>query len=168
MRESPEDVARLEALIDASFERAGPHLLSIYRPDRRLSAGQVVALFAGARQIAVATVTASGEPRVAPVDAILLRGRFHFGTSATAARIRHLRRRPAISLSYFERDDIAVIVHGRAILLEYGQSDFEELDRAFIQIYGGAPSTPEEGVVFVRVEPETMFTFAQRPKEVGG
>jgi uncharacterized pyridoxamine 5'-phosphate oxidase family protein len=162
VKETAEDLRHLQGLLDASREKAGPHLRSIFRPERALTAQDLVELFAGPRQIALATVTARGEPRVSPVDAVLLRGRFHFGTSGQAARIRHLRSRPALSLTYFERDELAVVAHGKAELLEFGHPDFREVDDALREIYGGTPSTEQENVVLVRVEPTALFTFSRR------
>jgi Pyridoxamine 5'-phosphate oxidase len=153
----------MQDLLDRSTARAGRHLRSIFRPEDSLSAEEVAAFFQGKRQIAVATVTAHGQPRVAPVDALLIHGQFCFGTHETAMRVRHLRRRPDVSLTYFEGDSLAIIVHGRAELLFFGQPDFTELDEAFVASYGGTPSTREERSVYARVEPTTMFTFARRP-----
>jgi hypothetical protein len=164
VRETPEDIRELQALLDRSRERAGPHLRSIYRPENAIAASQLVSLFRGKKQVALATVTAAGEPRVAPVDALLLRGRVYFGTHISASRIRHLRRHPAISLAYFERDELAVVVHGTAVLIEWGDPEFATVDDDFRSVYGGTPSTEEEGSIFVRVEPELMFTFARRPQ----
>jgi hypothetical protein len=159
--ETAAELSSMQDLLDRSAERAGRHLRSIFAPEHALSARQVAELFRGPRQIAVATTTARGEPRVAPVDGLLLHGRFCFGTHETAARIRHLRRRPAVSLAYFDRDEVAIVVHGAAALTIFGEPGFEELDAAFISVYGGTPSTAAEGSVYVRVEPELMFTFAR-------
>lgn len=161
MGETPEHIRELQGLLDRSRERAGPHLRSIYRAENAIPASQLVSFFHGKRQVAVATVTARGEPRVAPVDALLLRGRFHFGTHVSAARIRHLRRCPVVSLAYFEGDELAVVVHGSAVLIEWGDPEFAVVDAEFRAVYGGTPSTEEEGSVFVRVEPRLMFTFAR-------
>jgi hypothetical protein len=161
VRETAEDVARLQALLDASHLRAGPHLKSIFQPERRFTARELVNFFAGKRQVAVATVTAAGEPRVAPLDALLLEGRFHFGTHRTAVRVRHLRARSAVSLAYFERDELAVVVHGNAELLEFGDDGFASVDQAFVDVYGGTPSTAEEGSVYARIDAAKMFTYAR-------
>ncbi len=164
MRESEAEIRELQAVLDRSVEVAGSHLRRIFGPpEHSLSAAELVRFFVGRRQIAVATVTARGEPRVSPVDALLLHGRFHFGTSSEAARIRHLRARPAISLNYFERDELAILVNGAATLIEFGQPGFAEIDAEFLSVYGGTPSTEEEGSVFVRVEPAAIHTFVRDP-----
>ncbi len=57
--------------------------------------------------MALATVTAKGEPRVAPLDGLFIRGRFHVGTGGAAARVRHLLRQPKVSLTLLGVDLIA-------------------------------------------------------------
>jgi hypothetical protein len=86
VRETVEDLARLQRLLDQSFADAGPHLLRIITPKRRLDAGQVAAALTGMRLLALATVTADGRPQVGPVDGIFLHGSFHFGSAPDSAR----------------------------------------------------------------------------------
>jgi len=79
--------------------------------------------------LALATVTAAGEPRVSGVDGHLLRGRFVFTTSGTAVKTRHLRRRPGVSAAHLVGDDLEVFVHGHARFLDVdtpGESWVEE------------------------------------------
>jgi hypothetical protein len=169
VHETEAEIRELQALLDRSSETAGPHLRRIFRPpEHSLSAAELGRFFVGPRQIAVATVTKRGEPRVAPVDGLLLHGRFHFGTHSTAARIRHLRARPSISLTYFERDEIAIVVHGRATLVEFGQPGFAEIDAEFLSVYGGTPSTEDEGSFFVRVDPAAVYTYVRDPGRLPG
>ena len=68
MRETPADLAALQALLDRSYAAAGPHLLRIYTSDRRLDAEELAARLNGMRLLALATVTADGRPVVGPVD----------------------------------------------------------------------------------------------------
>jgi hypothetical protein len=167
MHEAEQDIRGLQALIETSMSEAGPHLRRIFRPPQHtVSAAQVARMFRGKKQIALATVTARGEPRVAPVDAILLRAKFHFGTSERSARVRHLRARPALSLTHFEADDLAIIVHGRAALIEFADPDFRPVEDEFLAVYGGTPSTEEEGSVYVRVDPTAVYTFARDPSRL--
>src|SRR5205807_937856 len=79
----------------ASYVRAGSHLRSIWGPQTRLSAEEVSAELAGVQVLDLATVTARGEPRVAPVDGLFYRGRFWFGSAQNSARFRNIRRNPA-------------------------------------------------------------------------
>ena len=41
MKEQPDDLAALQDLIDRSYAAAGPHLLAIHTPERRLCAEEV-------------------------------------------------------------------------------------------------------------------------------
>ena len=42
MHETADDLARLQALLDRSYESAGRHLRSVITPERRLSAADLV------------------------------------------------------------------------------------------------------------------------------
>src|ERR1044072_2634849 len=95
MRESAADLRTLQELLDRSIEQASPFLPTAFeRPERALSAERLVARLDGALTVALGTVTAGGEPRVAPISAFLLRATFYVPTVAEAARARHLARRP--------------------------------------------------------------------------
>ncbi|MBA2277846.1 MAG: pyridoxamine 5'-phosphate oxidase family protein, partial [Chloroflexia bacterium] len=73
MHESPEDLSELQTLLDRSHERAGPHMRSIFTPDRRISAAELADLLPGVQVLNLATVTRDCEPRVAPVDGLFYR-----------------------------------------------------------------------------------------------
>ncbi len=160
MRETPEDLDRLQALLDRSVEDAGDFLRrSFEMPERSLSAAQLVRFLQGTRTVALATVTRRGEPRVAPINALFFRGRFHVPTVTTAARTRHLRERPAASLTLYEGNELAIVAHGRAGILGQDHPDFPALEEAF----GGSVLDWGEGV-YLRVEAGRLFTFARRPE----
>ncbi|MFE1317626.1 pyridoxamine 5'-phosphate oxidase family protein [Kitasatospora phosalacinea] len=55
----------------------------------------------------LATVTAAGEPRCAPVGALFVRGRWYVPTTAGSSRARTLAARPALSLSLAGDDSFA-------------------------------------------------------------
>ncbi|HLF71439.1 MAG TPA: pyridoxamine 5'-phosphate oxidase family protein [Dehalococcoidia bacterium] len=165
MFETEAQLDGLQALIDASFANAGAHLLSISRPDRRLSARQVATLLQGTRHVAFATVTSKGEPRVAPLDGLFLWGRFHVGTDGRSLRARHLRRNPNVSLTHFQGDDFSIVVHGRATIIEKGDADADAIDAVWREIYKMSAFDLAENVIFARVEPTHMFTFAQDPSK---
>ncbi len=168
MRETPEDLQRLQALLDRSIEGAGEFLRSSFgMPEHSLSAVQLVHLLRGVRNVAFATVTRSGEPRVAPIGALFFRGRFHVPTVATAARTRHLVQRPATSLTLYEGDDLAVIVHGKAEVLDQDHPDFPPLEEALRRSGGGSVLQWGEGV-YLRVEAEKLYTFARHPGRFTG
>ncbi len=76
MLETPEEVDRLQQLLDRSADAAGPHLRGIITENRRLSAVQVCQLMQGLRLLVVATVTADGLPLAGPVDGYFPHGSF--------------------------------------------------------------------------------------------
>src|SRR5258707_15367215 len=100
MNETAADLERLSVLMTSSIERAGPFLRESFEmPTHSLAAAQLVALLQGVCTVSLATVTAKGEPRVAPIGAIFYHGQFCIPTVATAVRVRHIRQRPAVSLT---------------------------------------------------------------------
>jgi hypothetical protein len=122
VHETAADVRRLQAVLDASADGAGPHLRRAFQLERRLDAAGLVDALPGIVEVHLAVVSSDGAPLVAPVDAILFRGRLWFGLPPESLRARLLRRDPRLSASYTS-DHMALIVHGRAV--EPGR---EELD----------------------------------------
>lgn len=166
MYETEDEIAELQAILDRSFERIGSHAAVIITPDRRLNARQVVNYLVGMKHIVVGTATASGEPRVAPVDGHFLRGRFWFGTGTAALRIHHLRRNAAISACHLAGDELGIVVHGRAALFGPGDPEGEQMRQHFTKVYGSDPYTwPGGNAAWVRIDPITMTTFASDPSK---
>jgi hypothetical protein len=162
MHETPEDLARLQRLLDASRAAAGTHLREVFADDLRLTAEEVVALMDGMRVIAVATVSAAGEPVVAPVDGILYRGRLHFGTAGDAVRARHLAARPAVSATWIDGERHAVVVHGAAARLDLGDPDEAGFRACLVEIYAprfgpGWIDWAASAAVYHRIEPRRMY-----------
>ncbi len=81
MLETADELAALQRLLDASLASASDHLRSIIHDDRVLSARDIVALLTGMKVLAVATVTARGEPRISALDGHYLHGTWTFSTS---------------------------------------------------------------------------------------
>jgi nitroimidazol reductase NimA-like FMN-containing flavoprotein (pyridoxamine 5'-phosphate oxidase superfamily) len=165
MHESPADLAALQELLDRSYAAAGPHLLRIHTPERRLSAEQVAERLTGMRLLALATVTADGRPLVGPVDGVFHRGAFHFGSAPDSARFRHIRARPHVSATHLPGEELAVTVHGRAVPIAVGDPEQADFRRALLDIY--VPRYGDEwesfldsGVAYARIEAERMFTYA--------
>jgi hypothetical protein len=162
MRESAADLERLQAVLDESVEKASPFLRrSFEMPERSLSAADLAARLDGLLVVSLATVSAKGEPRVAPIDAVFLRGRFYVPTVAQAARARHLARRPGVSVTYHEGRSLAVIVHGQAGTVVPGEDPFEEIEE--IRLAAGGESLLEWSgdPIFLRVEPDVIYTYAK-------
>ena len=162
MHETTEDLAALQELIDRSYAGAGPHLLRIHTPDRRLTAEQIAERLTGMTLLALATVTADGRPIVGPVDGIFYRGSFHFGSAPDSTRFRHIRKRPQVSATHLPGEELAVTVHGRAIPVDVEEGGFRQaLLDIYVPRYGPEwEKFLDSGVVYARIEAERMFTFA--------
>jgi uncharacterized pyridoxamine 5'-phosphate oxidase family protein len=165
MFESVDEVEALQALLDRTFARANPHLTKIVKPERRLTARQVVRYLQGTKHVAFGTVNERGEPRVAPLDGVFIRGRFTVSTGGSAARLRHLRANPACSAAHMDGDRVGIVVNGRAEIIGRADRGVEEIEPVWREIYGSSPFEWGEGVVFMRIEPSSMWAYAFRRNE---
>ena len=169
MHETPADIARLQDLIDRSYAGAGPHLLRIHTPERRLSAEQVAERLTGMRLLALATVTADGRPIVGPVDGIFFRGAFHFGSAPDSVRFRHIGARPQVSATHLPGEELAVTVHGLAVPVDIRSPEHAGLRQALLDIYvprygpGWEEEFLDSGPVYARIDAGRMFTFHMEP-----
>ncbi len=165
MLETPEEMAGLQALLDASMATAGPHLRDIITDERRLSAVQLAERLQGMRLLVLATVTSDGRPLTGPVDGYFLHGTFWFSSGRNAVRIRHLATRPVCSCTHLPGDELAVTVHGRAEIFGLDDPAVGDLRQAMLDEY-----LPKQGPAFeqwldtmdgvgARIVPEKMFTF---------
>ncbi len=163
--ESELDIAELQKLLDRSYAAAGPHLLRIHSPDRRLNAEQVAARLRGMCLLAMATSTTDGRPVVGPVDGIFYRGAFHFGSAPDSLRFRHIRRRPQVSATHLPGEELAVTVHGVAVPIDVHGNENAGFRRALVDVYIPRYGPEWEqfldsGPVYARIEAERMFTFS--------
>ena len=161
MHETPEDLARLQELIDASHARAGAHLRSIFSDERRVSAADLAARLPGVQVTHLATVTARGEPRVAPVDGLFYRAALHVGTAPGAMRARHLRARPQTSASIAHGEDFALVVHGRAVELDLDAPEHQGLRGYYTEVYGEGWEAFRRGNPYWRIEPDRVLTYGR-------
>jgi len=157
------EVAELQALLDAHLAHANPHMTGIVKPERRLTARQVVRHLTGVRHVALATVTARGEPRVSPLDTLFIHRRFTLSTGGRATRVAHLRRNPACSAVHMEGDRIAVVVNGTVEWIARSHPDHDVIHRIWRETYGSDPYDWSEGVVFFRIEPASMWGLRLPP-----
>jgi hypothetical protein len=163
MHETAEDLAALQELLDRSYAAAGPHLLRIHTPERRLTAEQVAERLTGMCLLALATVSADGRPLVGPVDGIFFRGAFHFGSSPDSVRFRHIAARPWVSATHLPGEELAVTVHGRAERVGVSSGAFRQtLLDIYTPRYGDewGESFLDSGPVYARIDAERMFTFS--------
>ncbi|MEX1296653.1 MAG: pyridoxamine 5'-phosphate oxidase family protein [Candidatus Limnocylindrales bacterium] len=171
MRETAEDLARLQALLDRSYEAAGAHLRGVITPERRLTAEQLAERLPGMCLLALATATADGRPINGPVDGFFYRGEWYFGSSHESLRFRHIRQRPAVSATYLPGEELSVTTHGRAHEVDASTHDDGGFAEVVIGYYGprfdGAEALLESSA-YARIEAERMFTFHLDPAEAAG
>jgi len=179
VHETTDDVRALQDLLDRSYAAAGPHLKGIIRPDRRVSAEELVGRLTGMRLLALATVTADGRPIVGPVDGIFFRGAFHFGTAPDSVRWRHIRTRPEVSATHLPSEEFAVTAHGRAVPVDIRGAAGQDVRRALLEVYvprygpeferfldrGDGGQEPPRPPVYARIEARRMFTFQITPAD---
>jgi hypothetical protein len=165
MYETPDEIDRLQQLLDRSAAGAGPHLRSILTDDRRLTGEELCARLTGMRLLVLSTVTADGRPLSGPVDGYLLHGSFYFSSGRDSVRMRHLADRPGVSAVHLPGQELAISVHGRAELFELSGPVHSDLRQAMLDHY-----LPSQGPEFetwldqgdalgARIEAEKMFTF---------
>jgi hypothetical protein len=165
MHETREDLDALQAQLDASYARAGAHLLGIHRPERRMSAQQIAQRLTGMCLLSLATVTADGRPVIGAVDGIFYRGAFHFGSAPESVRFRHIRRRPGVSAMHLPAESLAVTVHGRAVMLgDLHAPEHAGFRQTLLDVYTPRYGTEWEafldsGPLYARIETERIFAF---------
>jgi len=164
--ETPEEIDRLQDLLDRSAAGAGAHLRGIVSDDRRLSAVRVCERLQGMRLLVAATLTADGRPLAGPVDGYFLHGSFYFSSGRDSVRMRHLAARPAVSATHLPGEELAVTVHGRAELFDLSDPAGGELRQAMLDHYlptqGPEFETwmDEADSVAARIAADKMFTYA--------
>lgn len=165
MHERPEDLDELQRVIDASYADAGPHLLDVSSPERRLTAAELADQLTGMRLLVLATSTRDGRPISGAVDGIFYRGRFHFGSAYTSLRYRHLQERPTVSATHLPGESLAVTVHGEAEFVDVSAPEHGEFRRVLLDIY--VPRFGEEwaemldgGAWYARINPRRVLTFS--------
>ncbi len=157
MLETPEDLSRLQTLLDASHAHATEHLRGIIHDDRTLSAEHIAGLLTGMKVVSAATVTGHGEPRISAMDGHFLHGTWTFSTSRTAAKARHLAARPGISIAHVDGEALAVFSHGRAV--ELAGDELARVDEHWTDHYGSSPLSWGD-VVMYRLDPTWMVGYA--------
>lgn len=161
MYETQTELDDLDTLLTTSLRGSTQHLRSIVTPgERTLDAREAAAVLTGMCTLSVATVTASGQPRISGVDGHFLHGRWVFTTAGGAAKARHLRARPQVSVAHLRGDDLGVFTHGRAEFLTHEHADFAEVEEHLVGHYGSSPSSWGDDIVYLRVQPHWMVVYA--------
>ncbi len=164
MHETPDDLARLQALLDTSYGSAGSHLRNVITPERRLSAADLADRLQGMCLLVLATVTRDGRPMAGPVDGVFYRGHWYFGSAPDSLRMAHIRRDAAVSATHLPSEALSVTVHGRASLVDLAAEEQAGFRRTLLDIYVPRYGPDWEavldgGAVYARIDAARMFTF---------
>lgn len=166
MHETPDDIDRLDALLDRSMQGAGQNLRDIHSQGRRLSAAELCERLRGPRWLVVATVSSDCRPFTAQVDGTFYRGRFYFGVNDKCSlKARHLARNPAISATHVPDDNWVVTVHGQAARADVSRAGGPGIHRVLVDTYREryGPEWTDDAVtsdsLYFCIEPDRMFAL---------
>lgn len=166
MLETEAEMAALQRLLDASHAGSTEHLREIINDDRTLSARTVVALLTGMKVLAVATVTAQGEPRISALDGHFLHGTWTFSTSGAAAKARHMHARPSVSVAHVEGEELAVFSHGVVERMRESDPDWTETIAHWTAHYGSSPLEWSDDPCIYRLRAHWMVSYAWKRAEL--
>jgi uncharacterized pyridoxamine 5'-phosphate oxidase family protein len=162
VHEKEDDLVRLQELLDASYARAGSHLRSIWGEETRLDARALSAELAGVQVLDLATVTRTGEPRVAPVDGLFFRGRFWFGSAESSQRFRNIRANPAVSGAITRGlETFLVLVHGRAVETDPRGPEAGGFAAYVREVYDFDWDAAHPTAPYAWIEAATLFAFVR-------
>jgi GNAT superfamily N-acetyltransferase len=131
-------------------------------PEHSLTAQQLIDSWLDVQTVELATVTTRGEPRIAPIGSLLYRGDIYIPTVATAARTRHVMKRPAVSLTLFRENELAILVHGSAAILSLDHADFETLENLLYASTQTKAGQWGDGV-YLHIQAEAIYTYNRHP-----
>jgi hypothetical protein len=171
MNETPDDLDRLQRLLDESYAAGGAHLREVITPERRLDATSLAARLDGMKLLVLATVTADGRPICGPGDGIFYRGNFHYGSSPDSIRFRHIRKRPAVSATHLDGEEFSVTVHGTATEIDLKAAEHADFRRALLDVYVSRYGEEWEqfidsGPIYARIDAHRIFTFFMPAAEI--
>jgi general stress protein 26 len=161
MYETEAEMAKLDDVVEKSKVKSGDHVSSLFVEGEWISAKQVADYLQGIKAVALATVNAKLQPRVAPMEAILFHGRFYIAMESESYRVQQLQIRPSTSLTYTREDDVLITVHGSATLVDKGGPDFADVDAEWKKKYG---RNVWDTVVFIRIEPTFIMALDINPE----
>jgi uncharacterized pyridoxamine 5'-phosphate oxidase family protein len=163
VHETEADLTELQQLLDASYERAGSHLRSIWGEESRLDAVSLVAELPGVQVLDLATVTPRAEPRVAPVDRLFYRGHFWFGSAHNSLRFRNIRANPAVSAAITKGlETFLILIHGSAVEIDPRSPDAGGFARYPREIYDFDWDEMHPDSPYARIDARTLLAF-KRP-----
>ena len=164
MHETPEDLAALQDLLDRSYAQAGPHLLRIITPERRLSAEQVAERLTGCGCWRSRPSRPTGGRSSGRSTASSSAARSTSARRRTPCASRHIGARPQVSATHLPGEELAVTVHGRAVPVDVAPRRAPASGRRCWRSTSLATGRSgreflDSGPVYARIDPERMFTF---------
>ncbi len=162
MYETPSELDELDTLLTTSLHGSSAHLRSIVREgERTLDAAEMCRVLTGMRTLALASVTATGEPRISGADGHFMHARWVFTTAEDSVKVQHLRARPVVSVAHIVGDDLGIFCHGRVEELTPDHPYRAEVEDHLVAHYGSHPSTwTEQDIYYARVQPHWMVAYA--------
>jgi hypothetical protein len=160
--ETKAELAELKRLLDASFDRSGEQLRTVFNANHRLTASQLSG-FQGVRLMAVATVNSNGEPRAAPRSAAFLHGKFCLAANTESVMVRRLANKPVLGITYFE-NHLLIVGHGTATPFRRESSGFEALRPEWEKAFRGGAHALDGIDILIRVDAANLLAFANRPE----
>jgi pyridoxine/pyridoxamine 5'-phosphate oxidase len=160
VHEDAADLEALDALLTRSRSGASEHLQSIITETRTLDARRLAARLTGMRVLTLATVSASGRPRVSAVDGHFFKGRWVWSTAAGSVKAQDLEARAAASTSHLEGEELGVFAHGDAERVGPEHPDHNWIEDHLTAHYGVSPTTFATDVAYFRLQPRWMTVFA--------
>ena len=97
------------------------------------------------------------------MDGHFLHATWSFSTSGTAAKARHLRDRPAVSVAHVDGEELAVFSHGKVERMQPADPDWDETLGHWIAHYGSSPLEWGEDICLYRYRPHWMVAYVARP-----
>ena len=165
MYETPEELDRLQELLDSSADSAGDHMRGIITSERRLNAAELDR----APDRHGATRPRNCDRRWATTRRACRRvphsREAYFSSARQSVRMRHLSARPAVSASHLPSEALAVTVHGSAEQFEISDPRHPGLRNAMLDHYLPlqGPAFEEwldsEDILAARIDAHKMFTF---------
>jgi len=159
VKETADDLARVQDLLDQSYASAGAHLRSIHTADRRFTAEELAERLTGMCLLTLATTTSDGRPITGPVDGVFHRGDWWFGSAPNSLRARHIERDPRVSVTHVPGEHLGVVTHGRVADTRIASDLPDDVQHTMVEIYGETWHEWGSGAVYWRLEAERMFTF---------
>ena len=164
MFETEGEIDELDALLARTYAHANEHLTAIVKPERRLNARQVVRYLQGTKHVAFTTVNERDPAACSTVRRSVHPRPVHGVDRRCSCAAPPPAREPGVQRCAHGRR------HGRHRRTRTrddhrtGRSRSRELEPVWREIYGSSPFEWGDGVVFMRIEPTSMWAYAFQPE----